>query len=88
MLSTEDKQKIIKDFSVNKADTGSVEVQVAMLSTRISQLTEHLKTHKHDNHTRRGLLQMVGKRKRLLGYLQSKNYESYKSLISKLGLRK
>lgn len=88
MLSTEDKQKIIKSFSVNESDTGSVEVQVAMLSKRISQLTDHLKTHTHDDHTRRGLLQMVGKRKRLLSYLQAKDYESYKSLISKLGLRK
>ena len=88
MLSTKDKQKIIKDHKINKNDTGSAQVQIAVLSTRITELTDHLKTHKHDNHTRRGLLQMVGKRKRLLGYLQGKDYEAYQSLISKLGLRK
>ncbi len=88
MLSTEAKQKIIKDHQTSKTDTGSPEVQIAILTTRIHELTEHLKVHKQDNHTRRGLLQMVGQRKRLLKYLQAKDYAAYQALITKLGIRK
>ncbi len=72
----------------HEGDTGSPEVQVALLSARISQLTEHLKEHKKDHHSRRGLLMMVGKRRRLLNYLSKKDIERYRSLISKLGLRR
>ena len=88
MLSTEAKQKIVKDHQTSKTDTGSPEVQVAILTTRIHELTEHLRSNKQDEHTRRGLLQMVGKRKRLLKYLQAKDYASYQTLIAKLGIRK
>ena len=82
------KDKIIKKFSVHKGDTGSPEVQVAILTERILQLSNHLKTHKKDNHSRRGLLQMVGKRRRLLDYLKRKDEERYKVLIEKVGLGK
>lgn len=88
MLSTEEKQAIIKDHQKSANDSGSTEVQVAILTKRIADLTEHLKAHKQDDHTRRGLLQMVGQRKRLLKYLQAKDYESYQALIAKLGLRR
>ncbi len=88
MLSTEAKAKIIKEHQTGKTDTGSSEVQIAILTTRIHELTEHLKTHKQDDHTRRGLLQMVGQRKRLLKYLQAKDYAAYQALIAKLGIRK
>lgn len=88
MLSTEAKQKIVKDHQTSKNDTGSSEVQIAILTTRIHELTEHLRANKQDEHTRRGLLQMVGKRKRLLKYLQAKDYASYQALIAKLGIRK
>ncbi|MEK9779489.1 MAG: 30S ribosomal protein S15 [Gammaproteobacteria bacterium] len=83
-----DTQKIIKEYQTDKNDTGSVDVQVALLTARIKHLTEHFKTHKKDHHSRRGLLKLVSQRKKLLGYLKSKNLDSYASLISRLGLRK
>ena len=83
-----DTQKIIKEYQTDKNDTGSVDVQVALLTARIKHLTEHFKTHKKDHHSRRGLLKLVSQRKKLLGYLKNKNPESYASLISRLGLRK
>lgn len=88
MISTEKKSKIVKDNQRSKTDTGSPEVQVAILTERINELTGHLKSHKHDFMARRGLLQAVGKRKRLLKYLAAKDGEAYLSLIKKLGIRK
>lgn len=88
MLATDQKQQIIAGHKRHKADTGSPEVQVAILTEKIKLLTEHLKTHKHDNHSRRGLLGMVSKRRRALDYLQKRNPESYNQLIKKLGLRR
>ena len=82
------KQEIIKEYGKSDTDTGSAEVQVALLSNRIDHLTDHLKTHKKDHHTRRGLLMLVGKRKRLLQYLQNQDVERYRDLIDKLGLRR
>lgn len=82
------KQDIIKEYGKSEADTGSTEVQVALLSSRIDHLTEHLKTHKKDHHTRRGLLMLVGKRKRLLQYLQNQDVQRYRDIIEKLGLRR
>ena len=87
MLEKTAKQTIIKDAARDKDDSGSPEVQVSIMSARISELTEHLKIHKKDDHSRRGLLQLVGKRKRLLKYLKRENYESYEALIKKLGIR-
>jgi small subunit ribosomal protein S15 len=87
-LPTESKQNIISEHARSKGDTGSPEVQVALLSRRISELTEHLKTHPKDHHSRRGLLRMVGRRRRLLTYLRREDVERYRSLISKLGLRR
>jgi small subunit ribosomal protein S15 len=84
----ENKEEIIRENRTHDGDTGSPEVQVAVLTRRISHLTEHLRTHKHDFHSRRGLLQMVGKRRRLLKYLQKKDVERYRTLIAKLGLRR
>jgi small subunit ribosomal protein S15 len=81
-------KKIIKEYQTDKNDTGSVDVQVAILTARIKHLTEHFKTHKKDHHSRRGLLKLVSQRKKLLGYLKNKNLDSYASLISRLGLRK
>ena len=81
------KKKVIKKFSISENDTGSPEVQIAIFSERINNLTNHLKNHKGDNHTRKGLMVMVGKRKRLLNYLSKKNNEKYKSIIKELGLR-
>ena len=81
-------EKIIKEYGKSEKDTGSTEVQVALLTQRINDLTDHLKTHKKDHHTRRGLLMLVGKRKRLLQYLENQDVERYRSLIDKLGLRK
>ena len=83
-----DTQKIIKEYQTDKNDTGSVDVQVALLTARIKHLTEHFKTHKKDHHSRRGLLKLVSQRKKLLGYLKNKNLDSYASLISRLDLRK
>lgn len=82
------KQEIINEFGSSPQDTGSPEVQVAMLSRRITDLTEHLKTHKHDHHSRRGLLLLVGQRRRLLKYLAATDITRYRALIEKLGLRR
>lgn len=86
-LPAEEKASIISDARVHETDTGSPEVQVSLLTARINQLTEHLKVHKHDLHSRRGLLMMVGQRRRLLAYLSRKSPERYRALIAKLGLR-
>ena len=88
MLLKEEKTSVIVDNRVHETDTGSPEVQVAILTARINQLTEHLKIHKKDNHSRRGLLKMVGTRRRLLDYLQKKDVERYRAIIKKLGIRK
>lgn len=88
MITKEDKTKVITDFRRAETDTGSPEVQVAVLSKRIEELTEHLKTHKKDHHSRRGLLKMVGRRRRLLGYLKREDIERYRALIERLGLRR
>ena len=82
------KQTIIEKHRLHDSDTGSPEVQIALLTKRISHLTEHFKIHKKDHHSRRGLLKLVGKRRRLLDYLRSKNVERYKSIIGELGIRK
>ena len=87
-LTKVEKQQIIKEFARDEKDTGSSEVQIALLTERINELTEHLKVHKKDNHSRRGMLKMVGKRRNLLNYLAKKDEESYKALVEKLGLRK
>jgi small subunit ribosomal protein S15 len=87
-LSTEQKRSILSDYGVHESDTGSPEAQVALLTKRISDLTEHLKVHKHDHHSRRGLLLMVGRRRRLLNYLAKVDIERYRSLIQRLGLRR
>lgn len=88
MILSEAKQQIVKDLGKSKSDTGSAEVQVAILTARINQLTEHSKVHKKDNHSRRGLLMLVGQRKRLLKYLQENDFESYQNVIKELGLRR
>jgi small subunit ribosomal protein S15 len=82
------KQSIIKDFATSEGDTGSPEVQVAVLTQRIKDLTEHMKVHKHDYHTQRGLLAMVGRRKRMLTYLKNTDITRYRKLIERLGLRR
>ncbi len=82
------KEQIIKEYATHEGDTGSPEVQVALLSYRINHLTEHLKIHKKDHHSRRGLLMMVGQRRGLLNYLMKKDIERYRSLIARLGIRK
>ncbi len=87
-ITAERKQELIKEYAVKKDDTGSPEVQVAILSERIHNLTDHLKTHKKDHHSRRGLLKMVGQRRRLLDYLKGKAEERYGTLIQRLGLRR
>ena len=84
----ETKKKIIAEYATTEGDTGSPEVQVALLSHRIAHLTEHLKTHKHDHASRRGLLKMVGRRRRLLDYLMHEDIERYRALIARLGLRR
>ena len=84
----ETKKKIIAEYATTEGDTGSPEVQVALLSYRISHLTEHLKQHKHDHHSRRGLLLLVGQRRRLLNYLQKTDIERYRSMVERLGLRR
>jgi len=86
-LSKEEKQKIIKEWARYEGDTGSPEVQIAILTKRIKDLTEHLKIHKKDVHSRYGLIKMVGKRKRLLAYLKKENFKRYTELIKKLGIR-
>ena len=87
-LTAQDKQEIISKYATHEGDTGSPEVQVALLTKRITDLTEHLKTHKHDHHSRRGLLLMVGDRRRLLDYLKREDIDRYRSLINRLGLRR
>jgi small subunit ribosomal protein S15 len=87
-MTKERKLEIINEYKRDAADTGSAEVQVALLTERINELTEHLKVHKKDNHSRRGLLKMVGQRRNMLNYLQKKDEERYKVLVEKLGLRK
>ena len=88
MLVKDEKSRIITEYATKEGDTGSPEVQVAILTRRINDLTEHLKVHKHDHHSRRGLLQMVGRRRRLLRYLAAKDVARYRSLIERLGLRR
>lgn len=88
MISQESKTQIIQQFSRHEGDTGSPEVQVAILSKRIAELTEHLKVHKHDHHSRRGLYKMIGQRRGLLNYLMKKDITRYRSLIEELGLRR
>ncbi len=88
MITKEKKEEVIKAYATGANDTGSPEVQVAILTERINELTEHLKIHKKDHHSRRGLLKMVGQRRNLLGYLKKKDIERYRTLIEKLGLRK
>jgi small subunit ribosomal protein S15 len=87
-LDTEAKKTIMADYATVEGDTGSPEVQVALLTARITELTEHLKSHKHDHHSRRGLLLLVGQRRRLLKYLQKKDINRYRALIERLGLRR
>jgi small subunit ribosomal protein S15 len=87
-LNAEIKKAIIEEYATHEGDTGSPEVQVALMSRRIKDLTEHLKEHKHDHHSRRGLLLLVGQRRRLLGYLQEIDIARYRALIERLGLRR
>jgi small subunit ribosomal protein S15 len=87
-LDSATKKQIIAQYGANEADTGSAEVQVAMLSKRIADLTEHLKEHKHDHHSRRGLLLLVGRRRRLLQYVAKNDIQRYRDLIERLGLRR
>ena len=87
-MDAAEKNKIIEEYATHPGDTGSPDVQIALLSKRISDLTEHLKVHKGDHHSRRGLMLMVGKRRRLLGYLADVDIERYRALIARLGLRR
>ncbi|MGP9805572.1 30S ribosomal protein S15 [Paracoccus sp. NSM] len=87
-ITVEEKARVIKEFGAKEGDTGSPEVQVAILSSRIATLTEHFKTHKKDNHSRRGLLKLVAQRRKLLDYLKAKEEARYTALIAKLGLRR
>jgi small subunit ribosomal protein S15 len=87
-LTTDQKREVVTQFGKSAEDTGSPEVQVALLTRRINHLTEHLREHKHDHHSRRGLLMLVGRRRRFLNYLQKKDLERYRSLIRELGLRR
>ena len=87
-LPVEEKRAIIEKYRIHQQDTGSPEVQIAILTERINGLTEHLKEHKKDHHSRRGLLKMVGQRRALLNYLRDRHFDRYRSLIEKLGLRK
>ena len=88
MMRKEEKTAIIEQYATHPGDTGSPEVQIAVLTSRINELTEHLRVHKHDNHSRRGLLMMVGKRRSLLDYLAKKDINRYRAIVAKLGLRK
>jgi small subunit ribosomal protein S15 len=88
VISKEQKAQIIQEYALSPDDTGSSEVQVALLTHRIADLTEHLKVHKHDSHSRRGLLKLVGQRRRHLAYLQKKDPQRYRDLIRRLGLRR
>ena len=87
-LSQEEKQQIIEEYQINDKDTGSSAVQIALLTTRINQLQDHLRVHKHDNHSRRGLLKLVGQRRHHQEYLKKKDPDQYQSVIQRLGLRK
>jgi small subunit ribosomal protein S15 len=87
-LTQEDKREVAERFGKDANDTGATEVQIALLTRRINDLTQHLRTHKHDHHSRRGLLMLVGRRRRFLNYLQKKDLERYRSLIRELGLRR
>ena len=87
-MTAEEKQEITTRFGSSPQDTGKTEVQIALLTSRINHLTEHLREHKHDHHSRRGLLMLVGQRRRLLNYLQSKDLDRYRGLIKELGLRR
>ena len=87
-ITAEEKARLIKEFATKEGDTGSPEVQVAILSSRIATLTEHFKTHKKDNHGRRGLLMMVAQRRKLLDYVKGKDEDRYQSLIQRLGIRR
>ncbi len=86
-VTSERVAELTKEFGKNEKDSGAPEVQVAILSERIKNLTEHLKVHKHDNHTRRGLMKLIGKRRGLLKYIKNRNIDEYRSLIAKLGIR-
>lgn len=88
MLLKAEKDAIIKEYAIHEGDTGSPEVQIAVLTAQINRLTDHFKEHKHDYHSQRGLMKMVGRRKNMLAYLKDKDLERYKTLIAKLGLRK
>ena len=88
MIRKDEKTAVIEANRTHETDTGSPEVQIAILTARINELTEHLRTHKHDNHSRRGLLMMVGKRRKMLDYLAKKDINRYRALIAKLGIRK
>ena len=88
MITKEQKTTVIEANKTHESDTGSPEVQIAILTERINQLTEHLKVHAHDNHSRRGLYKMIGKRRSLLNYLMKKDIERYRAIIAKLGIRK
>lgn len=88
MITKENKARVVATTQRHKTDVGSPEAQASILTERIKEVTAHLQANKHDNHARRGLLQMVGKRKRLLKYLQEKNFEAYQAVVAKLGLRK
>ncbi|NTW99886.1 MAG: 30S ribosomal protein S15 [Geobacteraceae bacterium] len=88
MLATDKKQEIINSYKLHESDTGSPEVQIAILTERITYLTEHFKTHKKDHHSRRGLLKIVGQRRRLLDYVKGKSVDRYKNIIEKLGIRR
>ena len=87
-ITVEEKQRLIKEYATNEGDTGSPEVQVAILTSRIATLTEHFKSHKKDNHSRRGLLMMVAQRRKLLDYVKSRDQARYQSLLGRLGLRR
>lgn len=87
-MSTSRKKQIIDKHQTHESDTGSPEVQIALLSERITHLTEHFKTHKKDHHSRRGLLMLVGRRRRILDYLKKKNFERYQTIVKELGLRR
>ncbi len=88
MLTKRQKQNVMKDFAIHETDTGSVNVQIAMLTKQIAELADHLKKHVKDNHSRRGLLKMVSKRKKLIGYLADTDEKAYEKVIKKLGLKK
>jgi small subunit ribosomal protein S15 len=87
-MLVEKRQELIQKFAMHPKDTGSSEVQIALLSERVSELTEHMKVHPHDHHSRRGLLKMVSRRRRLLNYLKNNQFDRYKNIVSVLGLRK